>query len=114
LPRMDPVKSARGLSEKLLAVAAPNEPYLIFPRLDASFPFYTHRFAVEPGGPATDVTEEEIHAWAARPDRVWVLAERDDYAKLEVAPRLFEVARDADAKEGYLLLTNQPPTERGR
>ncbi len=39
IPRLDPVKSARGLSQKLLEVAAPGEPYGIYPRLDATLLF---------------------------------------------------------------------------
>ncbi len=37
LPRFDAVKSARPMSAKLLELAAPDDPYAIYPRLDAPF-----------------------------------------------------------------------------
>ena len=49
-------------------------------------------------------SEAELRDFAARPGRVWVLAQRDDWAKLTSPPPLVEVARDADPREGYLLL----------
>lgn len=105
IPRLDPVKSARGLSDKFLEVAAPGEKWAIYPRLDATLLFYTRRFSVELG----DGDPEKLEAFARRPERVFVFAERDDWAKIDPQPPLFEIARDADEKEGYLLLTNQPP-----
>lgn len=107
LPRLDTVKSARGLSQKLLETAGPDEPFAIYPRLDPTVLFYTRRFSVELG----DSDPQQLQAFAQRSGRVFVFAERDDWAKLEPKPRLWEIARDADEKEGYLLLTNQPPAE---
>ena len=110
VPRFDAVKSARALSQELLARAAPHEPYAIYPRLDSTFLFYTRRFAVEPAG------EVELLDFAARPGRVWLLIQRDDKReaeeKLGRSLPLVEVARDVDEKEGYLLMTNQPPPGR--
>ena len=103
LPRLDAVKSARGLSQKLVQLAQQDEPYGIYPRLDATLLFYSRRFAVELDSP------EKLHEFAQRPGRVFVLAERDDWAKLEVKPKLIELDRDQDEKEGYLLLTNELP-----
>ena len=102
LPRFDAVKSARGLSKVLLEQARPGEPYAIWPRLDATFLFHTERYAANLEG------EEELRAFLARPERVWLLAQRDDLANVEGLPALHEVARDADLEEGYLLLTNRP------
>ena len=45
LPRFDAIKSARALSRELVARAAPDEPYAFYPRLDATFLFYSERFA---------------------------------------------------------------------
>lgn len=104
LPRLDAVKSARPLSLKLLQVAKSGEPYGIFPRLDPTFLFYTERHAV------VLESEEDLLRFTSGPDRVFVLAERDDWAKLAAKPPLLELARDQDEKEGYLLLTNQPLT----
>jgi 4-amino-4-deoxy-L-arabinose transferase-like glycosyltransferase len=101
LPRFDAVKSARQLSATLLAEAAPNEPYGIYPRLDATFLFYSERFST----PLEN--EQALRAFVARDERVWLLAQRDDLAKLADLPPLHEVARDADIREGYLLLTNR-------
>jgi 4-amino-4-deoxy-L-arabinose transferase-like glycosyltransferase len=102
LPRFDAVKSARQMSRVLDARLGPGETYGIYPRLDAGFLFYSHRFAV-----ALD-SEEALRAFAARPGRVWVLAQRDDLARVAQPPPLVEVARDADVEEGYLLLSNAP------
>jgi hypothetical protein len=101
LPRFDVFKSARPLSAELLARMAPGESYAIYPRLDPPFVFYTRRFAV----PLT--TPEELAAFVARPGRGWVLAERDDWARLTAPPPLVEVAREPESKEGYLLLTER-------
>lgn len=101
LPRFDTVKSARGLSRVLSAHAAPEEPYGIYPRLDSTFLFYTHRYTVDF---ADD--EAKLHAFLARPGRLWLLIQRDEIAKLkQPLPPLREVARDQDPREGYLLLT---------
>jgi 4-amino-4-deoxy-L-arabinose transferase-like glycosyltransferase len=101
LPRFDAVKSARGLSQVLLANAAPAEPYGTYPRLDSTFLFYTHR-------PTVDMADDEakLHAFLARPGRLWLLIQRDEIRKLkQPLPPLREVARDQDPREGYLLLT---------
>jgi 4-amino-4-deoxy-L-arabinose transferase-like glycosyltransferase len=97
LPRFDLFKSARGLSRILVARMAPGEPYTIYPRLDSTFLFYTHRFCV-------DIDDEEtLRKTLARPGRLWLLAERDDYSGLKGLPPLIEIARDADPREGYIL-----------
>lgn len=98
LPRLDVVKSARPMAAELTALAAPDQPYAMYPRLNAAFVYYTRRFAVEIEG------EEELRAFAARPGRVWVLIQRDALAKLKRPLPLVEVARDADVVDGYVLL----------
>jgi 4-amino-4-deoxy-L-arabinose transferase-like glycosyltransferase len=98
LPRFDTVKSARELSAELLARMEPGDVYAIYPRLDSTFLFYSRRFAVDLEG------EAELRAFVARPGRVWVLAQRDDWQKLDPLPPLVEVARDRDPRQGYLLL----------
>jgi len=100
LPPFDVVKSARGLSAVYLERAGPDEPYAIWPRLDAPFLFYTERFSVPLG------SEEELRRFAARPGRKWLLIERDDLARLEAPLPLVEVARDQDRRDGYLLMTD--------
>jgi 4-amino-4-deoxy-L-arabinose transferase-like glycosyltransferase len=101
LPRFDTVKSARPLSQTLLRNMKPGEPYGIYPRLDSTFLIYTRRFAVELD------TEAKLRQFAAQPNRVWILAQRDDLAKLNPPLPLREVARDPDPKTGYLLLTQR-------
>ena len=77
---------------------APGETYGIYPRLDSTFLFYTRRFC-------TDLdSEAKLRAFLARPGRVWLLAQRDDLARLKNLPAMTEVARDQDPREGYLLL----------
>jgi 4-amino-4-deoxy-L-arabinose transferase-like glycosyltransferase len=98
LPRFDVFKSARGLSRVLVARMAPGEPYGIYPRLDSTFLFYTRRFCVNLD------SEAKLRAFLSRPGRVWLLAQRDDLARLQDLPPMIEVARDQDPKEGYLLL----------
>jgi 4-amino-4-deoxy-L-arabinose transferase-like glycosyltransferase len=98
LPRFDAVKSARQLSAVLVERMGPTDVYGIYPRLDSTFVFYSRRYAV-----SLD-SEEKLHRFLARPERVWLLIQRDDLEKLErPLPPLVEVARDADPKEGYLL-----------
>jgi hypothetical protein len=99
LPRFDAVKSARPLAGRLVELAAPDEPYAIWPRFDAPFVFYSRRSAVEIQG------EEELRAFVARPGKVWLLAEKDDLAKLDPPLPLVEVARDEERTDGYVLLT---------
>jgi 4-amino-4-deoxy-L-arabinose transferase-like glycosyltransferase len=99
LPRFDAVKSARELAAELVTRAGPQEPYAIWPRLDATFLFHTHRTAVELA------SEDDLYAFAARPGTVWLLIQRDDLEKLPRPLPLIAVAQDRDAREGYLLMT---------
>ena len=98
LPRFDVIKSARGMSAELVSRMQSGDVYGIYPRLDATFLFYSRRYA------ADLQSEAELREFAARPGRVWVLAQRDDWERLASPPPLVEVARDADPREGYLLL----------
>lgn len=98
LPRFDVVKSARELSAALDVRMAPGDVYGIYPRLDSTFLFYTGRYAEDLD------SEAKLRAFAARPGRVWVLAQRDDWHRLDPPLPLVEVARDRDPREGYLLL----------
>ncbi len=100
LPAFDAVKSARGLSKVLVSRMAPGETYGIYPRLDNTFLFYTRRFCVDLN------SEARLRAFLARPGRVWLLAQRDDLAKVKGLPPLEEIARDQDPTgDGYALLT---------
>jgi 4-amino-4-deoxy-L-arabinose transferase-like glycosyltransferase len=103
LPRFDAVKSARPLAEVMLRHLRPGERFGVYPRLDATFLFYTRHRA------ATFASEAELRAFAASPQRVWLVAQRDDLAKLSPPLSLVEVARDPDVEEGYILLTTPPP-----
>jgi 4-amino-4-deoxy-L-arabinose transferase-like glycosyltransferase len=97
LPRFDAFKSARGLSRVLVARMAPGETYGIYPRLDSTFLFYTRRFCEDLN------SEARLRAFLARPGRAWLLAQQDDFSRLQGLPPLVEVARDADPREGYIL-----------
>ena len=97
LPRFDVIKSARGLSRVLVARMAPGETYGIYPRLDSTFLFYTHRYCEDLDG------EDRLRAFLARPGRAWLLAQKESFSKLRNLPPLTEVARDADPKDGYIL-----------
>ena len=103
LPRFDAVKSARPMAARLAELAAPDEPYAIWPHLDAPFLFYSRRYAVELA------TEADLEAFAARPGTVWLLIERDDLRKLERPLPLHEVARDTAREDGYVLMTSRAP-----
>ncbi|MGH7336590.1 MAG: hypothetical protein ACREI7_03345, partial [Myxococcota bacterium] len=103
LPRVDEVKSARPVADKLLEVAAPGEPYAIWPRLDATIVVYSRRFAVE----LPD--RESLYAFARRPQKVWLLVAKDALAELPERLPLVEVARDERRKDGYVLFTSLPP-----
>ncbi len=103
LPRFDAVKSAKPMAARLLELAAPDEPYAIWPRLDAPFVFHTRRYAVELR------SEADLRAFAARPDTIWLLIEQDDLAKLDPPLQLVEAARDDARDDGYVLLTSPNP-----
>ena len=103
LPRFDPIKSARPLSQKILELSAPGEPYAIYPRLDPRFVFHTRRYAETPG------SEEELRAFVAREGKVWLLITRPALAKLVLPLPLGEVARDAEREDGYVLLATGYP-----
>ena len=98
LPRFDLVKSARPLSQKLVALAGAGEPYAIYPRLDPRFVFHTRRYAETPS------SEAELQAFANRPGRVWLLITRPALAGLATPLPLAEVARDAAREDGFVLL----------
>jgi 4-amino-4-deoxy-L-arabinose transferase-like glycosyltransferase len=102
LPRFDAVKSAKPLAARLLELAAPDEPYAMWPRLDAPFVFHTRRYAVELG------SEDELEAFARRPGRVWLLITRPALERRTQPLTLVEVARDRDRRDGYVLLTTPP------
>ncbi len=101
LPRADALKSARELSAQLVARMAPGDVYGIYPRLDSTFLFYSGRFAADLDG------EARLREFVRQPGRRWVLAQRDEWARLSPPLPLVEVARDRDPVEGYLLLA--PP-----
>lgn len=102
LPRFDIVKSAKPMSDKLLAAAPAGEPWAIWPRLDATYLFHTRRHAVELAG------QDDLYAFARRPERVWLLVTKDHLAKLPEPLPMREVARDPEVGEGYVLLVSPP------
>ncbi|MCM2269921.1 MAG: glycosyltransferase family 39 protein [Thermoanaerobaculia bacterium] len=102
LPRFDVVKSAKPLSDELLAAAPAGEPWAIWPRLDATFLFHTRRHAVELAG------QDALYAFARRPERVWLLVTKDRLAKLPEPLPMTEVARDPEVGQGYVLLVSAP------
>lgn len=101
IPRFDAVKSTRAMSRELVARMRPGETYGIYPRLDSTLVFYTGRFAVELN------SEEKLLEYARRPG-VWVLAQRDDLARLRKPLPLRPIATDADIWEGYVLFGKLP------
>lgn len=98
IPKFDVIKSTRWISRELLARMRPGETYGIYPRLDSTVLFYTGRFAVELN------SERKLLEYASRPGRVWVLAQRDDLAKLDEPLPLKPVIADPDIWQGYVLL----------
>ncbi len=104
LPRFDPIKSARPLSQKILELSSPGEAYAIYPRLDPRFVFHTGRYAETPN------SEAELRDFAARPGRVWLLITRPALAALTPPLPLGEVARDAEREDGYVLLATGYPS----
>jgi 4-amino-4-deoxy-L-arabinose transferase-like glycosyltransferase len=106
LPRFDAVKSALPLAAELVARSAPEDPWAVWPPpLDATFVFHVRRFAVELGH------EDELRAFAARPGPVWLVIEKSRLAELDPPLLLVEVARDAERRHGYVLLTSPPRGE---
>jgi len=103
LPRFDAVKSARPLSAKLLEVAPADEPYAVWPRLDATFLVYTRRHQVEL------LTREDLEAFVRRPGRVWLLIGARELERLPEPLPMTEVARDEERRDGYVLMASSPP-----
>jgi 4-amino-4-deoxy-L-arabinose transferase-like glycosyltransferase len=102
LPRADAVKSARPLALELTRTALPGEPYAIYPLPDAGFLFYSRRFSTPIQG------EAGLRAYVARPERVWLLIERDELAALDPPLSMVEVTRDDDWEQGHVLMTTPP------
>ncbi len=110
LPAFDVFKSARPLSERLLAESAPGEPWAVLPHLDPAFLYYIGR----PGVPVGD--EAALRTFLERPGRLWLLAERDDVERLALDPAalgLVEVVRDDDPVEGYVLYRREEAGVKG-
>ncbi len=107
LPRFEIAKSARPLSEKLLELARPDEPYAIYPRIDPPFLFYTRRFAELPA------SEAELEEFAGRPGRVWLFISKEAFAALAEPLPLVEIARDGVREDGYVLLGPAPVSPPG-
>lgn len=117
LPRFDVVKSARPMSEKLVEVAPPDEPWAMVPKIDPPFLFYTGRFAVNleaglpPAGDGFDPERlrEPLADFVSQDRRFWLLAERDviDHFSDLLDP-LHPVARGSDPEDGNVLFTNDP------
>ena len=109
LPALDVFKSARGLATELARNVGPEEPWTVFPRLDAGFLFYSdlraHRLE---GEGSRELEAQSLRRFLNQPERVWVLARRDVLRETENLPTLYEAARDRDPDKGYLLLTNRP------
>jgi hypothetical protein len=101
LPRFDAIKSSRPMAERLARRAAVDEPYAIWPRLDAPILVYSRRHAVELE------SVDDLHAFARRPATVWLLIEQDDLARLAEPLPLVEVARDDDRRDGYVLMRSR-------
>lgn len=103
LPAVNELKSSRPMAEAFLARSQPDEPYAVYPRLDAPVLFYTRRVAVWPQN------EEELRAFATQPGKRWLFIEKDDLAKLEQPLPMVEVARGKDLKDGYVLMGRPEP-----
>ncbi|MEO8274684.1 MAG: glycosyltransferase family 39 protein [Thermoanaerobaculia bacterium] len=97
LPRFDRVKSARPLAQKLVELAAPGEPYAIYPRLDPRFVFHTRRFAETPD------TEADLAKFVER-GNAWLLISKPALAGLEAPLPLSEIQRDDARDDGYVLM----------
>ena len=110
LPRFDPVKSFRPISERFVALSAPEEPYAIFGKIEAPVLFYTRRFAT--------ILEDEpaLRAWLRTPGRKWLFIERRLLEKLEmplVPGELVEAAESADRAKSYRLLVSPEASPAG-
>lgn len=101
LPAVNPLKSARPMTDTYLAQSKPEEPYAIYPRLDAPILFYTKRHATWPQN------EEELQTFARQPGVKWLFIEKDDLAKLKEPLPMEEVARGADARDGYVVMRGE-------
>ncbi|HEX4952468.1 MAG TPA: glycosyltransferase family 39 protein [Thermoanaerobaculia bacterium] len=101
LPLLNPWKSARPVVDEFLARSTAEEPYAVYPRLDAPVLFYTKRFAEWPKSP------EELRTWATGPGPRWLFIEHDDLDALPFELPMTEVARGADLRDGYVLMSKK-------
>jgi 4-amino-4-deoxy-L-arabinose transferase-like glycosyltransferase len=109
LPIVDPIKSARAMAERFVELARPDEPFALYPMLEAGFLFYTERTSHE----LQEQPPEAVLEFARGPGRRWLLIERDDVERLPEPLPMVEVARDPDWEEGFVLYTTPPwPRER--
>ncbi len=102
VPRLDVVKSVRPLATILKEQMAHDEAYAIYPYFDPQVVYYSERFALGAW------PEERLRELVARPDRIWLMIERDDLARLDPPLELTEIARGADLEDGYVLLRKDP------
>ncbi len=98
LPAVNPLKSARPLTDIYLAESGGKEPYALYPGLDAPVLFYTKRRAAWPKN------EEELQTFLHQPGPKWLFIERDDIPSLEVPLQLEEVARGGSEFDGHVLM----------
>lgn len=101
LARADPLKSVRPATDELLERLGPGEEYGVFPRIDGRTLFYTRR-------PARELPDAAaLRRFAADGGR-WVVARRDDLARVQQPPPYEVVAGDERADEGVALLRLLP------
>jgi 4-amino-4-deoxy-L-arabinose transferase-like glycosyltransferase len=102
LPRADPLKSGRALSEELLAQLGPGERYGLFRSADGRILFYTGRFAT------VLRSERSLRRFADEGEGRWVVARREDLQAIREPIPYEEVMGDARQRGGYVLLRAHP------
>jgi 4-amino-4-deoxy-L-arabinose transferase-like glycosyltransferase len=108
VPRFEPLKSFRPLAERYVELAAPDDPYAIWYRVEAPILFYTKRVA--------EIVHDDaelaafLHRAAASGRRAWLFIDRSDWERLERPPDLEEIGASAPRGKSYLLFASPEPS----
>lgn len=96
VPRLEPFRSLRPVSDVVTREVPPDEPLGIFPRFEPAIAFYCGRRA------RVLETEEELRSFVAAPGPDWVLIRGSDLDEIERRPRKLIAIGERTSRPYYL------------
>jgi len=96
VPRLEPFRSLRPVSEVVAREVPPDEPLGIFPRFEPAISFYCGRRV------RVLETEEELRSFVAAPGLDWVLIRASDLDEIEPRPRNLVTIGERTSRPYYL------------